>query len=159
MLFRINALIYSAQFSGRSVLVERGDLAIDNRAATVFVFDGLIANCFRPQAVKWALRRRHWENAMDLWAFDHRVCNYMDALMRKYNVPVEVITWQPHGFARVLSDRLWEMQLPVRDVIAGTYKNMSQTIAIDTGVSTVYDPDPHHRYAYGYKVREVSWNG
>ena len=45
-------------------LMQRGDLAIDNRAAAELVFDGLIANCFRPKAVKWALRRRHWENAL-----------------------------------------------------------------------------------------------
>ena len=139
--------------------MERGELALDGRLATVFVFDGLIANCFRPKAAKWALRRRHWENALEFWAFDQRVCSYMHALMARYNVPVEVITWQPHGFARVLSDRLWDMELPVRDVTAGEYKNMSQNLAIDQGVSIVYDPDPHHRFAYGYKVREVNWNG
>ena len=139
--------------------MERGDLAIDSRAATVFVFDGLIANCFRPKAVKWALRRRHYEEAMEYWAFDHRVCNYMHALMSRYGVPVEVITWQPHGFSKVLADRLWGMDLPVREVTAGEYKNMSQTLAIDPSVTTVYDPDPTHRFGYGYKVREVNWNG
>lgn len=139
--------------------MERGDLAIDNRAATVFVFDGLVASCYREKAAKWAVRRHHWDNALEYWAFDVRVCNYMDALMSRYGNPVEVITWQPHGFARVLSDRLWDMGLPVRDVTAGEYKHMSQNLAIDTGINIVYDPDPHHRYGYGYKVKEITWNG
>lgn len=136
-----------------------GDLAIDNRPAHVFVFDGLIANCFRPKAAKWDLRRRNYEAALDYWAFDHRVCNYMDAIMRRYNTPVEVITWQPHGFAKVLADRLWEMELPVREVTAGEYKNLSPNFAIDKNIGTVYDPDMSHRFGYGYKVREVNWNG
>ena len=139
--------------------MERGDLAIDGRQATVFVFDGLIANCFRPKAEKWALRRRHWEAALDFWEFDHRVCNFMHSLMSRYGVPVEVITWHPWGFARVLSDRLNGMQLPVRDVQAAEFKQASQIIAIDPGITTVYDADPQHRMSYGFKVREVNWNG
>lgn len=139
--------------------MERGELAIDGRASTVFVFDGLIANCFRPQAAKWAVRRRHWEAALDFWEFDRRVCQYMYALMSRYLIPVEVITYQPHGFARVLKDRLFDMDLPVRDVTAGEFKNFSQVFAIDKSISTVYDPDPKHRLSYGYKVREVNFNG
>ena len=138
--------------------MERGDLAIDGRAATVFVFDGLIANCFRPKAEKWALRRRHWEAALDFWAFDHRVCNYMHALMSRYLIPVEVITWHPHGFAHALSDRLNDMQLPVREVTATDYTQASMIIATDPNINTVYDADPHHRMSYGYKVREVNFN-
>ena len=139
--------------------MERGDLTVDNRPGTVFVFDGLIANCFRPKVEKWAVRRHHWAEALEYWAFDVTVCNYMLDLMGRYNVPVEVITWHPHGFAKVLSDHLWDMGLPVRDVIGGDFKNLQQNLAMDPTVSTVYDPDLHHRFSYGYKVREGSWNG
>ena len=48
----------------------------------------------------------------------------------------------------------------MRDVYAGEYKDISPNLATDPGVSTVYDPDPHHRFGYGYKARkEVNFNG
>lgn len=137
--------------------MERGNLAIDGRQSAVFVFENLIATCAHGKTEKGLIRLRRFDAALDLWHFDYRVLDYMHGLMSRYGVPVEVLTWHPHGFARVLADRLWDHDLPVRDVYAGDYENVSQQIAIDGSVSIVYDADKHHRWGYGWKCRELDF--
>lgn len=133
--------------------MERGQLASDRQPATLFVFEGLLAKLTSPRIEKQLLRLRRFEAALDCWEFDYRVCDYVESCMSRYLRPVEIITWRPHGFARVLADRLWTMDIPVRDVIAGgDYRHLSQQIAVDDEVMIVYDPE--HTSGYGWKARE-----
>lgn len=134
--------------------MERGQLGIENRQATVFVFDGLVAKIQRPRTERMALRLHQWETALSAWEFDLQVCDYMNALMSRYSVPIDVITWRPKGFADALLDRLWDLDVTVRRVRTGTYQALSQHIAIDNEVSVVFDADPAHRSGYGWKCRE-----
>lgn len=136
--------------------MERGELAADERRAAIFVFDGLLANCEHPRYERRALKQRDWEKALDAWVWNYRAVDFAYNLMSRYDTPVEVITWHAHGFARTLSDRLYDMGLPVRDVTGGDYERLSQTIAIDNNINTVFDPDPAHRWGYGWKVREFN---
>jgi len=136
--------------------MERGQLGVDDRPATVFVFDGLIAVCEQPRLERWHLRLRHWDQALQAWTFDYRVCDYIYNLIGRYNLPIDVVTWRPSGFAAALHDRLWEMDVPVRETKSAVYRSLSQRIATDPMVSIVYDADESHRYAYGYKRREFS---
>jgi hypothetical protein len=133
--------------------MERGQLGIENRPATVFVFDNLIAKLDHPQAEKFALRLHRWDLAVDAWTFQIPVCNYIEALIWRFKTPVEVITWRPQGFARALSDRLWERGLSVREVQSGDYVYFSPRFATDAEVTCVFDPDPAHLWGYGFKAR------
>jgi len=135
--------------------MERGQLGIENRAVTVFVFEGLVGNLQRPRAEKMALRLHQWETALGAWAFDLTVCDYICALINR-GVPVDVITWHPKGFADSLIDRLWDLDVPIRGVRIGTYQGLSQHIAIDQEVTAVFDADPAHRNGYGWKCREFN---
>jgi hypothetical protein len=135
--------------------MERGELGIENRTATCFVFEGLIGQLQRKRAESLALRLHQWETALSAWSMDITVCDYMVQLMGR-DVPIDVITWRPKGFADVLLDELWNFDIPVRGIRRGTYQGLSQHIAIDTEVSAVFDPDPAHRNGYGWKCREFN---
>ena len=84
---------------------------------------------------------------------EQAVCDRMHWLLSR-DVPVDVVTWRPHGFSEALRDLLWEHNVPVRDVKSGSYANLSPWVATDPYTSTVYDPDPDHRYGYGFKARD-----
>ena len=133
--------------------MERGKLGVENRQVTVFVFEDLIGHLARPRMEKINLRLGRWAAALDAWDLDLTVCDYVTRLIGM-NVPVDVITWRPPGFATALHDLLWYHDVPVRDVHAGTYRTLSQHFSINTEVTAVFDPDPAHRLGYGFKCRE-----
>lgn len=136
--------------------MERGKLGITDRPAIAFVFEGLIAtleNCRREQI---ALKAHKWDIALDLWVFDLQVRSYIQTLIERYEVPVEVLTWRPIGFAEALHDRLWYYKVQVRSVRSTTYQIASQELATDSLVRMVYDADPAHRFGYGFKAREFN---
>lgn len=134
--------------------MERGQLGIDNHQSTVFVFDGLIGNLLRPRTHRALINMRQWEYALDLWEFDIKVCDYISALMSRYGLSVDVLTWQPQGFANALQDKLWKMRVPVQEVRSSTYRIESPHAATDDSISVVFDGDLTHRMGYGYKARE-----
>jgi len=135
--------------------MERGKLGIENRPVTIFVFDGLVGLLQRPRTEKLALKLHQWETALGEWSLDIVVADYICALLGR-NVPVDIITWRPRGFAHALLDFLWDNNIPVRQVRTGTYAALSQHIAIDPEVTAVFDPDPFHRSGYGWKCREFN---
>lgn len=136
--------------------MERGQLGIENRPCTVYVFEELIAHLEHPRTEKAALRLHKWETALDAWTFSVRVCDHMTALMGRHGTPIDVLTWRPIGFANALHDRLWYLDVPVRETKSATYPSASQHFATDPEVTLVYDADPAHRWGYGYKGREFS---
>jgi hypothetical protein len=127
--------------------MERGQLGFEEQLSTVFVFEGLIA---QPPSRKFRYKR------LETWSLNVQVLDYMADLINRHGVPVDVVTWQPPSFAEAVHDSLWDMGVFVRETKSGTYGYLSQHIATDTMVSLVYDPDPHHRFGYGYKAREFS---
>jgi hypothetical protein len=122
--------------------------------ATVFVFDGLIAQLRHPRFFWAAKRMGRWERSLEAWAFDQMVLASMERLIDAYHVPLRVLTWQPVPFAQVLHARLYDIGVPVRSTESGTYESFSPRLAVDTDVATVYDPD--NRFGYGFKAREFS---
>lgn len=134
--------------------MERGELGIESRASTVFVFEGLVGHLDHPAAERLALRFRRWEMAVDAWTFDIDVCNHIEMLTDRYNIPVEVITTRPVGFSVVLADRLADRGLHVQEVKSGPYEYFSPRYAVDSDINTVFDPDPVHMNGYGFKRRE-----
>ena len=134
--------------------MERGKLGIDDRQLTVFVFENLIAKSQHYRTERTALRLHQWEFAIDTWTFDIHVLDYMQRLINYYNQPVEVITSRPKGFADVLHDRLWSYEVFVDATMSGPYQLFSHRYAIDPMIKIVYDPDPHHRFGYGFRARE-----
>ena len=134
--------------------MERGQLGIESRASTVFVFEDLIAHLDHPTAERFALRFRRWDMAVDAWTFDIGVCNHIEMLTDRYDIPVEVITSHAAGFAEVLADRMADRGLHVQEVKSGPYEYFSPRYAVDPMITTVYDPDPRHRRGYGFKCRE-----
>lgn len=140
--------------------MERGELAVGgSRPTTVFVFEGLIAHFSRSRLARLertALRLHKWEIALDFWAFDQQVCDYMHRLIYAFELPVEVITWHPFGFDDVLHDRLWAMDVPVQSTTSGEYSSLSPRLAVNQEIGLVYDADPSHRFGYGFKCREFS---
>jgi hypothetical protein len=134
--------------------VERGQIAFEPMPTTVFVFDGLIAHLEHPRVEKTALKLRQFAAALDAWVLDYRVCDYISRLITQFNTPVDVLTWRPSKFAHLLQDRLWEQDVYVDEVKSTVYEHISQQIAIDTKITMVYDPDPMHRFGYGFKARE-----
>jgi hypothetical protein len=136
--------------------VERGQIGIESRPSTVFVFEGLIAHQTHKNAERFALRLHQWEVALDTWIFDFNVCNYIELIIDRYRTPVEVITWRPRGFADALANRFSEIGLSIQEVKSGTYAYFSPRYAVDSAVTTVYDPDPMHSHGYGFKCREFN---
>lgn len=136
--------------------MERGELGVSNSPATVFVFEGLLADLLHPRMEQTALRMRRWSYALDQWAFDLDVLTYVENLISRHNVPVDVLTWRPIEFAELLYDRLWYYDTHVRSVKASTYPRASQQIATNDNFTLVYDPDPSHRWGYGFKAREFN---
>jgi hypothetical protein len=136
--------------------MERGKLGIEDRQKIFFVFDDLVAKLARPRAEALSLRLHQWESAVEAWQFDLQVCDFMNACIYRYNTIVEVVTWRPKGFAEALKDRLWELDVPVERVRSGDYPTLSQHFAMDTEVLMIFDPDPNHRFGYGFKAREFS---
>jgi hypothetical protein len=134
--------------------VERGQLGLDDRPAIVFVFDGLIAKLKSKRLSQLYLRSHQWAAALALWEFDYRVCDYMAMMVDRFGQPIEVITWQPYGFADVLYDQLWDLHVQVRSVTCSEYFYSSQHIATDNAISLVYDANPEHRFGYGFKARD-----
>lgn len=136
--------------------MERGELGIENRYATLFVFEELIAHLERPRVEALYRKAGRWKQALDCWNFNQSVCDYIYALMSRYDVPVDVVTWRPQEFADVLHNKLWERRVPVRTTMTADYRSLSPWVATDPDVSVVYDPDPNHRFGYGFKAREFS---
>lgn len=136
--------------------MERGQLGIENQTSVVFVFEGLIAKISQPRLERLAIRAHQWESALALWEFDVQVCDYITTLVVKHEVPVDVITWHAKGFAEALHDRLWALDVPVRSTRERSYAAYSHRAATDNFINLVYDPDPAHRFGYGFKAREFS---
>jgi hypothetical protein len=135
--------------------MQRGELSVSGRPAIYFVFDGLIADLANKRLERGLIRLHKWEMALDLWTFNVKVCDWMHTLIGRDH-PVDVLTWHTEGFAQVLSDRLYSMDVPVQTVHATEYRFASHRLATDHDVVCVYDPDPSHRFGYGFKCREFS---
>lgn len=137
--------------------MERGDLGIDNGPTTMFVFDELIATCVRPKIEKVMLSGNRWSAALGCWDFNILVMDTIHDMLSRFQARIEVITWRPPGFAEVLYDRMWELDVPVSDVHSPiSYMSISQRIATDPSVNAVFDADPRHRLGYGFKCREFT---
>lgn len=136
--------------------MERGQLGVNVKPATVFVFEGLIATLERHRVEKMNIRARRWGAALDNWQFDFQVCDYMHTALSRLEMVIDVVTWRPMEFAELLHDRLWNMDVPVRETFSSDYRSMSPRVATDTGVTVVYDADPAHRFGYGYKARDFN---
>lgn len=134
-----------------------GELAPGGQPTTVFIFDGLIAKLTSPRMNKFALKMRRYEMAIDdAWEFEIEALDYINHLAGKYGIPIEVVTWQPHGFARALQERFESMDVSVQRTKSEIYRHISPTIATDNEINMVYDPDPDHRFGYGYKARDFN---
>lgn len=120
----------------------------------MFVFEDLIAHLDHPRMERLALKGRRFEAAIAQWSFDVRALDHVSRLINHYQQPVEVITWHPHEFGVLIHERLWDMDVQVRDVRSGDYIALSPWIATDPTISCVYDADPAHRFGYGFKARE-----
>ena len=138
--------------------MERGRLDVDERQAYVFVFEGLLSHLEHPLLERLALRSGQSAAALRAWSPDFRVWDYISNLARR-SVPVEVITWHSVEFADLVADQLAYNNIPVRSVRSEVYERVSATYAVDPYVVAVFDPDPHHRWGYGFKAREFSLNG
>jgi len=136
--------------------MERGQLGIENRVSTVFIFENLIGHLQRPKTEFVYLKTRQWKQAVSCWVFDQHVCDYIYGLISRYDVPVDVVTWHGTEFAEALHTKLWDHRVPVRNTNSADYSSLSPWVATDTTISTVYDPDPNHRFGYGYKARDFS---
>lgn len=135
--------------------MERGQLGVSYQTITVFVFDGLIAECSHPRADQLACMAARWERALSMWEWDVLVLDHMHDMMSRFQSQVEVITWKPPAFAQLVHNRLWEMDVPVSETTSAlSYQSASQRIATDPLISAVYDGNPHHRHGYGFKARE-----
>ena len=133
----------------------RGQLGRAERDKVLFVFEGLVGTLpERSRQEARCIRRKRWEWALDYWSFDYQVLDYINRTMQYHDV--EVVTWKPAGFAAVLHDRLWAAEVFVDATKSASYRSLSQRTATDTRVSLVYDPDPTHRWGYGFKAREFS---
>lgn len=134
--------------------MERGQFAVETLPCWLFVFDGLIAHCDRPKAERLAVRARRWTTAFSMWAVNYKVCDYMNLVMSR-GMQVEVLTWHEPEFAELVHDRLWSMGVRVRETRSSDYAWESPHIAVDSLVQVVFDPDPSHRFGYGWKAREL----
>lgn len=134
--------------------MEHGQLFIEEEVLTMFVFEDLIAHLDHPRMERLALKGRRFEAAIAQWSFDVRALDHVSRLINHYQQPVEVITWHPHEFGVLIHERLWDMDVQVRDVRSGDYSSLSPWIATDPTISCVYDADPTHRFGYGFKARE-----
>lgn len=136
--------------------MERGELAVGaSTPTTVFVFEDLVAHLKHPKWEKAALKVHGWASALDAWEMDFQVCAYMRHMTWNYGVPIRVITWRPQGFADMVGIHLTELDVPMSaPVRSEVYSDLSPRLAVDTDVNTVFDPDPAHRYSYGFKTRE-----
>jgi hypothetical protein len=135
--------------------MERGKVAPFGRQVVYFVFDGLIATCQHQRQERTFLRLHQWSLAMDLWELEPKVCDWIFTVVG-YGYPVDVITWHPQGFADLISEKLWANDVPINEVHATEYRLISHRFATDNEVRCVYDPDPAHRFGYGFKAREFS---
>jgi hypothetical protein len=136
--------------------MEKGELGIAERPAIAFVFEGLIAELSHQRREQVALKAHKWDIALDQWVFDFKVRLYIQTLIDRFEVPIEVLTWRPIGFAEALYERLWYYDVNVRSVKSTTYQIASQDIATDPYFRMVYDADPAHRFGYGFKCREFN---
>lgn len=136
--------------------MELGQLGSYRQPVTVFVFEGLVGVLDKPRAEKTALKMHRWPTALDCWHLDSHVLDYMMLLQSRFGVPVQVITSRPYEFALKLYDRLWQSDCPVDEVRSGDYEHFSPHFAIDPDVNSVYDPDPAHRFGYGFKARDFT---
>lgn len=137
--------------------MELGQLGVPEPGpSVVFVFEGLIATLEQKRLEKTSIRLHRWEAALDCWAFDYRVLDYINAYMNRYQAYIQVITSRPPGFAELVHDRLWELDCTVDKTKSGNYRSLSQRFATDKAVGIVYDPDPAHRLGYGFKAREFN---
>jgi hypothetical protein len=134
--------------------MERGELGVAYKPVTVFVFEGLIAQLKSPKTERLNLRAHRWDAALYNWAFDQQVLDYINAALQRFEAIVDVFTWHPPEFAQRLHDYLWQVDVPVRETKSTRYDVMSIRVATDPEVSIVYDPDPAHRWGYGFKARE-----
>jgi hypothetical protein len=133
--------------------MERGELGITVEKKILFVFEDMLASVENKRAEKVFLRLHQWEAAVNCWHFRYTAMEHMRSILRRRDVTPGVITWHSHPFAQALKDRLWAMGLTV-DVTASEYRFASPLFATDPDVLYVYDPDPEHRFGYGFKARE-----
>jgi hypothetical protein len=135
--------------------MERGKLAVENSAITAVIFEDFVAKCPKSWQERLALSARAWAIAYDCWVVDPTICKYLSRLIDVHRRPVEVYTWHGPQFARLINDDLYQRSVFVRGVTpAHSYEDLSASLAIDTDVNVVYDPDPMHRLGYGFKCRD-----
>jgi hypothetical protein len=137
--------------------VERGEISTWYETTTVFVFEGLLAHCTATRREAAAVKAQQWEWALGYWEWDVQVLDHLHDMMARFQSQIEVVTWHPPGFATVLRDRIWELAVPVSDCFSAlSYGSLSQHLATDRNVTAVYDPDPQHRFGYGFKCRDFT---
>lgn len=134
--------------------MEAGDLGDSHATCRVFVFDGLVGHLGRPRLAKAAMRFRRWDLALEAWVLDLAVLKRIERLVA-LGVAADVMTWQPGGFAGVLSKALLELRVPVRTVYPAVFEYIAADLAMDRSVTAVYDPDSAHGTSYGFKARDL----
>lgn len=135
--------------------MEKGEIAAWGRPIVYFVFDGLVAEVSNERTERAFIRLHRWAMALDLWAFNITVLDWMHQVMGR-NFIVNVITWHPAPFAELVNAKLWDLDVPVLDVMSTEYRLVTHRFGTDPEVRCVYDPDPAHRFGYGFKGREFS---
>jgi hypothetical protein len=135
--------------------MEHGKLDFESGGlVTVFIFDGLVATLQHPKLDRRAVKAQRWSAALYAWRFEPTVCAHLRRLVTQYGVTVEIVTWHPAGFAALVHERLWALDVPVAETHSEEFAEYSPRVATDCQISEVYDPDPDHRWAYGFKTRE-----
>ena len=120
----------------------------------VLVFEnalGYLPDAARPRWRKLS-RRGKWDDAARLFELDVLMMRQVARLTHLSSMSVDVVTYcGPADFARALSDRFDEENLPVRRVFSSTAERMARTTSYEPDIVAVYDANPGHAMVYGRK--------
>jgi hypothetical protein len=128
-------------------------------ARDVLVFEGLLglipdAKVARQEA-KFREKKR-WAEALACYEINELLARKIWDMVWRYSLEIDLVTYHPPGFAKVLEERMDRENLPLRKVWSEEPNMLARRLATMPDIRTIYDPFPDHQFLYGGKGRIIS---
>ena len=122
----------------------------------LFVFEGLLGNPPKKDTkLKRALKWHRWETAVNEYELNEMTVHIINDIVWRKRYNVDVITWHPPEFAKVLEDRLSDEGVWVSRVVSDNSVRLARSLPFRLDIAMICDPDPKHTLRYGAKGRFV----
>ena len=125
----------------------------------MLVFEGLLGVIPDEKVVRQEARfraKKKWADALACYETNELLARKIWDMVWRYSLEIDLITYHPLGFAKVLEERMDRESLPVRRVYAEEPNLLARRLSTMPYLRTIYDPFPDHQFLYGSKGRIIT---